>query len=154
MPDVKRNGPLPGHGGGPRKVIDADVAKRAASIGCTRDEIATVCGVSPVSLYTALKEDPQLRADIEEGLNHGRTTLRRLQWQRANAGSDTMLIWLGKQLLGQKDRVELAGDPDKPLNYVVRTPTPIESAHDWLKAYAPPDIEIEADAETDGNICD
>ena len=36
----------------------------------------------------------------------GRATLRRLQWQRANGGADTMLIWLGKQMLGQKDKVE------------------------------------------------
>jgi hypothetical protein len=155
MPDVvRRNGPEPGEGGAPRKVIDADVARRAASIGCTRDEIAAVCGVSPASLYAALKENPQLEADIEEGRNQGRATLRRHQWQQAVAGNPTMLIWLGKQLLGQKDRVELAGDPNKPLNYVVRTPTPIECAQDWLKTYAPADIEIEADAETDGNICD
>lgn len=30
-------------------------------------------------------------------------TLRRLQWKAAEGGNATMLIWLGKQLLGQKD---------------------------------------------------
>jgi hypothetical protein len=154
MPIVRRNGPLPGEGGAPSKIIDAEVAKRAASIGCTHDEIAALLGISRTSLHNAYASDPALRDDIEQGRNQGRATLRRHQWQQAVAGNPTMLIWLGKQLLGQKDRVELGGDPDKPLNYVVRTPTPIESAQDWLKAYAPPDIEIEADAETDGNICD
>jgi hypothetical protein len=151
MPVVKRRGPLPGEGGAPPKVIDAEVAKRAASIGCTRDEIAAVLGVSPATLYNALKADETLRADIEEGLNHGRATLRRLQWQQANNGNATMLIWLGKQLLGQKDHVELGSDPNRPISYVVRTPSPIESAQDWLKLYAPQDV-IEANAEPDGDI--
>jgi hypothetical protein len=43
---------------------------------------------------------------FDETRASGRATLRRLQWQRANGGSDTMLIWLGKQMLGQKDKVE------------------------------------------------
>jgi hypothetical protein len=32
--------------------------------------------------------------------------LRRLQWKLARAGNATMLIWLGKQWLGQTDKVE------------------------------------------------
>jgi hypothetical protein len=148
----EKNGPAKGEGGAPHKVIDADVARRAASIGCTRDEIAALLGVSPATLYNHLRDDEQLRAEIEEGRAHGRATLRRLQWQQASAGNPTMLIWLGKQLLGQKDRHEIAGDPDHPMTYVVRTPTPIESAKDWLKTYAPQDA-IESDVEIDGDIC-
>lgn len=32
--------------------------------------------------------------------------LRKLQWQAAEAGNVTMQIWLGKQMLGQKDKIE------------------------------------------------
>lgn len=35
-----------------------------------------------------------------------RTSLRRMQWSKAKEGNVTMMIWLGKQVLGQKDRVE------------------------------------------------
>ena len=54
-----------------------------------------------------MKRDPELQRAIDEGRDQGRATLRRLQWQRAHAGSDTMLIWLGKQMLGQRDKAEL-----------------------------------------------
>jgi hypothetical protein len=33
-------------------------------------------------------------------------SLRRMQWEKAQTGNTTMLIWLGKQMLGQKDRLE------------------------------------------------
>jgi uncharacterized protein with von Willebrand factor type A (vWA) domain len=35
-----------------------------------------------------------------------RASLRRLQWGKAKEGNVTMMIWLGKQILGQKDRME------------------------------------------------
>ena len=50
--------------------------------------------------------DPEFQRIVDEARASGRATLRRLQWQRANGGADTMLIWLGKQMLGQKDKVE------------------------------------------------
>jgi hypothetical protein len=36
----------------------------------------------------------------------GRTSLRRMQWDAARQGNPTMLVWLGKQYLGQSDKVE------------------------------------------------
>lgn len=116
-----RDGPDPGEGGRPEKLIDVAVAKRAASIGCTIEEIAAVLGVSQRHLYDRLNEDPELKRAIGEARETGRTTLRRLQWQRANAGSDTMLIWLGKQLLGQREPKQ---------EFDVNHNTPIASATD------------------------
>ena len=60
------------------------------------------CPSAPLNL----ERDPEFQRIIDEARASGRATLRRLQWQRANGGSDTMLIWLGKQMLGQKDKVE------------------------------------------------
>jgi hypothetical protein len=40
-----RRGPPKGEGGAPRKEINLDVARRAASIGCTAEEIAALLGV-------------------------------------------------------------------------------------------------------------
>ena len=149
-----KNGPAPGEGGRPPKVTDLDVARRAASLGCTSDEIATLLGIGRRTFFDHLV-DTDLKDAIDEGRNEGRTTLRRLQWQRAHAGSDTMLIWLGKQLLGQKDRTEIGGDPARPVRYVIRGPSPVDSTAEWLKLHAPPhaagqpeiDIEIDGEAE-------
>ena len=100
-------GPQPGEGGAPRKVIDLDVARRAASLGCTSDEIATLLGIGRATFYNHLKEDTDLKDALDEGRDQGRTTLRRLQWQQAQNGNVTMQIWLGKQLLGQRDKHEV-----------------------------------------------
>jgi hypothetical protein len=37
----------------------------------------------------------------------GKISLRRWQWKRAESGDKTMLIWLGKQHLGQQDKQEI-----------------------------------------------
>ena len=43
-------------------------------------------------------------AIIQQGKEEGRRSLRRLQWAQAERGNTTMLLWLGKQMLGQRDR--------------------------------------------------
>ena len=101
-------GPDAGEGGAPRKEIDVKVMRRAAGIGCTDGEIAALLGMHRDTLRAHLSEDPTLQTAIDQAREQGKGTLRRLQWQRANAGSDTMLIWLGKQLLKQTDKQELA----------------------------------------------
>lgn len=45
---------------------------------------------------------------------HGRVSLRRKQWQTALAGNPTMLIFLGKNHLGQADKMEHSGNESKP----------------------------------------
>tara|TARA_R110000868_G_scaffold410518_2_gene698944 strand:- start:5126 stop:5518 length:393 start_codon:yes stop_codon:yes gene_type:complete len=104
--EIPRRGP-----GRPAQEIDLDAVERAASIGCIKEEIAAVIGVAPSTLYLRMTKEPEIAAAIERGQSKGRATLRRLQWQGANEGNATMLIWLGKQMLGQRDKQEHAG-PD------------------------------------------
>src|ERR1700722_2286745 len=86
--------------GRPRKQIDEKQIESLAGIGCTVAEIAAVLGVSKDTLernYAAL---------IEKGRELAKCSLRRMQFKSAEAGNVTMQIWLGKQLLGQRDRTE------------------------------------------------
>jgi hypothetical protein len=99
-------GPPPGEGGRPPKDIDLTVVRRAASLGCTHEEISTLVGVERTTFWRHLEKDPELQRAIDEGRDEGRATLRRLQWQKANNGDTTMLIWLGKQMLKQRDKFE------------------------------------------------
>jgi hypothetical protein len=114
-------GPQPGEGGRPPTPIDLDVVRRAAGIGCTVDEIAAVLGVPRRTLYDRMEQDLEIRRALDEGRDQGRATLRRLQWQQAYAGNPTMLIWLGKQLLGQRDRheVEQTGMPTLQFQHLI-----------------------------------
>lgn len=149
---ARKGAPSNNPAGAPRKVIDIDVMKRAASIGCSKEETAALLGVSRATFYNHLNEDPGLADAFDEAASNGKATLRRLQWQRAMNGSDTMLIWLGKNLLGQTDRHELSGPDGGAISYVVRAPSPVESADEWLRQHAPKNpMEIEGQALPDPN---
>ena len=125
-----KRGPDPGHGGRSVLALDVEVMKRAASIGCTKEETAALLGISRSLFFDRLHEDPSLRDTFDEAADNGRATLRRLQWQRAANGSDTMLIWLGKQLLGQRDHHELTGPDGGALTLQVITGVAREAAQE------------------------
>ena len=90
-------------GGRPRAVIDLLTVERAASIGCTVEEIAALLGVCEKTLYNHIEQDSEVAAVLAKGRGVGRASLRRLQWDKAATGDTSMLIWLGKVVLGQKE---------------------------------------------------
>jgi hypothetical protein len=53
----------------------------------------------------------------KEKKSGGRVSLRRMQYKKAMAGSDTMLIWLGKNYLEQADKsqTEVSGRNGGPI---------------------------------------
>lgn len=68
-----------------------------AQVGCTDEEIASHLDCSPDTLTRRY-------ADLlKKGRAQLRMSLRRAQVKKALAGDNTMLIWLGKILLGQKE---------------------------------------------------
>lgn len=96
----------------PTREIDYKTVEKLASIACADSEIAHVIGFTPEWICKRKKTDEKLAKAIERGREKGRAALRRLQWNLANKGNATMLIWLGKQLLGQRDeaRTVVAGE--------------------------------------------
>lgn len=84
------------------KAIDIDQVENLASIGCTQEEIAVVLKVSS----RTLQRRKDAHEAIERGMHRLRTSLRRWQYEKAKDGNVAMLIWLGKQLLGQRDRID------------------------------------------------
>ncbi len=94
--------------------LDYETIRKLASIGCTDREIAAVIDYTHEWVCKRKKKDAELAAAIEKGREAGKASLRRVQWQKAQEGNPTMLIWLGKQMLGQRDRVEHSDAGDKP----------------------------------------
>ena len=128
--------------GRPPAVIDLLTVERAASIGCTVEDIAALLGLSRKKIYNHMEQDPELAEAMDRGRGMGRASLRRMQWEKAEAGSDTMLIWLGKVLCGQKDTsaVVLTGPNNGPVqsqsvSATVEIPAndPIEAARVYQK---------------------
>lgn len=102
-------------GGRPRKEIDYTVAERLASIMCTEEEVAAVLGVS----VRTLQRDEEFCRIYKRGLDAGRASIRRIQFELMKEGNATMAVWLGKQYLGQKDQVKNDVDVNQPIKLVV-----------------------------------
>jgi hypothetical protein len=96
MPEKKKPGSAP-------KDVELTQVETLASIACTMDEIAAVIGLSKRQLIRRAKE-LKFGEAIQRGLSKGRASLRRMQWEcaRSGQGNVTALIWLGKQMLGQR----------------------------------------------------
>ena len=91
--------------GRPKKYdIDTNQVEQLASFGCTNTEIASFFGCSSDLLEKSYSEF------LTKGRDKGKIRLRQLQMRCAENGNVAMLIWLGKNMLGQSDRVELAVD--------------------------------------------
>jgi len=93
--------------GRPRKVIDWDTADKLCAIQCTGNEIAAFLGISYDTLDVACKRDKAMSFPdyFAQKAAPGKISLRRAQFQAATEDrNSTMMIWLGKQMLDQKDK--------------------------------------------------
>jgi hypothetical protein len=109
--------------GRPKIEIDLKQLERLAELFCTDEELAYGLGIS-VDTLTRRKSEPQFAETIEKGKAKGKTSLRRKQYQIALDGNVTMLIWLGKQHLGQVDRQEVTGTSPGSFMIVSEIPRP------------------------------
>ena len=87
--------------GRPMIEIDADKVEMLASFGCSTVEIAKLHNCDEHTIRKRFKDE------LERGRESMKIKLRQLQWKTAESGSNAMLIFLGKQYLGQSDRNEL-----------------------------------------------
>lgn len=88
--------------------IDKKQVQNLARLGCTNIEIADFFGC----------DESLIRHSYSEFLTKGRSEqklrLRQLQWNSAERGNIVMQIFLGKNLLGQTDKIETT-NLEKPL---------------------------------------
>lgn len=109
--------------GRPRAEIDWKVVENALQAHCTGVEIAGFLGIHPDTLYKYIElkygmNISQLSAQFN---SKGKTLLKMSQFDEAVRKRDRgMLIWLGKQLLEQKDNKDLKLDTDKGAIVVVQ----------------------------------
>ena len=93
---VKRQG-----AGRPKIIVDIEILKNLASIGCPDYEIASVLNVSARTLKRNYAEI------IEQYKEKGKASLRKKMWDKAVKKDNTnMQIWLSKNYLGMKDRTQ------------------------------------------------
>src|SRR3954471_562271 len=76
--------------------------EKLASLHCTNEELADWFGVS-VRTIELRKKRREFAEAMQRGRSKGRISVRRAQMKMLETGNGTMGIWLGKQLLGQRD---------------------------------------------------
>lgn len=104
-----------------RKTIEMPVeqVRELASIGCTQSELGRVFGLSQSQISRRLSREPH-RSAWEAGRAEGEMSLRRKQHELALSGDRVMLIWLGKNRLGQADKIESSVE-ERPTTHVTYT---------------------------------
>ena len=96
--------------GRPRIEVDWNVIDGLLKIQCTGEEIASFIDVSYDTLERRCKDDKKMDfADYSAQKRFGgKPSLRRAQWKLAVEDQNpTMLIWLGKQMLDQRDKADI-----------------------------------------------
>lgn len=113
---ANKRGPKPGaaNAGRPTKEIDQVQFEKLCVILCTLDDI---CGFFDVGRETLLRWCKRTYGEtFEETFKRksagGKISLRRKQYEMAMAGDRVLLIWLGKQHLGQRDTPAESRDDD------------------------------------------
>lgn len=87
-----------------KRVIDLEQVKELCRIGCTMEEMSGILAVSQAWIADERDQNPAFALAMDMGYADMRQSLRRAQVAMALNGSAAMLIWLGKQHLGQSDR--------------------------------------------------
>jgi hypothetical protein len=87
--------------GRPRVVIDLDAAEKLGQLQCTLKECSAFLNIPEGTI--ANRED--FTSAWKKGLETGKISLRRTQFRLAEKSAG-MAIWLGKQYLGQTEKLE------------------------------------------------
>lgn len=88
----------------PEIEIDGKLVEKLAGIGAKNTEIADFVGCSVDTL------DRRFAEEIRKGRANLKMSVRRWQLKYAEQGNSALLIWLGKQMLGQRDTIEVSSE--------------------------------------------
>lgn len=94
------------------KVIDWKDVDSLLTAGCTGVEVAGYLGIHPETLYLRCEKEKQVGFSVylQEKRSNGKALLRAKQYAKAmgntKEGDTTLLIWLGKVSLDQREYIE------------------------------------------------
>ena len=105
----------------PALVLDEQLLKVIIGYGqahCTHEEMSALLGITQQTWLNFRQANPIVEKALAEAKAMTRLGLRRIQLSTASKGNAQMQIWLGKQLLEQKDRHEHTGPGGGPLQVI------------------------------------
>lgn len=103
--------------GRPRKEINKQQFEGLCALQCTEVEIASFfsCSVDTIGRWCEREYGMTFAETFNKYSAKGKISLRRSQMKLAER-SATMAIWLGKQMLGQEDKMTITTVDDKALD--------------------------------------
>ncbi len=104
-PNLANNGGPRPNSGRPKIPINWEEFDKLCLIQCTLEEIASwfKCSIDTIEGRCKAEKSVGFSEYFKKNSVGGRISLRRKQFQVANAGNVALLIFLGKQYLGQSD---------------------------------------------------
>tara|TARA_Y100000310_G_scaffold46204_1_gene42931 strand:- start:1250 stop:1648 length:399 start_codon:yes stop_codon:yes gene_type:complete len=123
--------------GRPLKKIDGDQVEMLSEFGCSSLEISKFFSCDEATVRKRFKDR------IATGREKMKMKLRQLQWKHAELGNTALLIFLGKNYLGQADKsqLDLTGNLEavlKECGYEDNTKKGFEQGKvlepDWIRA--------------------
>lgn len=110
----------------PQIQIDQKQFESLCNMQCTLQEIAGFfkCSIDTIERWCERTYDESFADTYKKYSQNGKISLRRYQFKLAEKNA-SMAIWLGKQYLGQTDRIEL-GQADEDNSFKVEMVMPTE----------------------------
>ena len=96
--------------GRPKANIDSNMFEGMCKVHCTKGEMEAILGLDEKTITVWCKEryGTSFSEVYKRFADGGKMSLRRAQWKAATVeGTTSMMIWLGKQYLGQTDKQEV-----------------------------------------------
>ena len=108
----------------PRIEIDQVQFEKLCEIQCTLEEIAGVLKCSPDTIENWCKRtyNESFSETYKKHSANGKMSIRRMQFKLAETNA-TMCIWLGKQYLGQTDKIELGTEDNTEIKVSMGMPS-------------------------------
>ena len=96
-------------GGRPHKEIDQTQFEKLCGLQCTIEEFCCFFDCDDMTLNKWCKKTYKMSFSevFKQKKGSGKISLRRKQFEVALSGNPTMLIWLGRNMLGQTDKIEV-----------------------------------------------
>ncbi len=93
--------------GRPKTEIDKDQFESLCNLQCTKEEIAGFfkCSLETIENFCRREYDDTFSGAYKKHSQNGKISLRRYQYKLAERNT-AMAIWLGKQWLGQTEKIE------------------------------------------------
>ena len=107
--------------------VDPNLVEKLAAVGCMPGEISTIVGCSLSTLERRFADE------MRKGRENVKARLRKKQIEVALAGNVSMLIWLGKQMLGQAEKVEANTHHSGAIVTGTLDPGTEQAVKDWAK---------------------